>query len=125
MTTADQLFTYLLDALFLVLTTIYTIDIVVRLSGLGLRSFRANGWNIFDVFVVAGSFATTVPPVLGKQDFVEEQLQKLFLVSIAFKLVQKNSSLNQLFKTSVYAAASIRNSLPLTQLCIGQVYPLS
>jgi hypothetical protein len=29
------------------------------------------------------------------------QLQKLFLVAIAFKLVQRIDSLNQLFKTSV------------------------
>lgn len=92
----------LADFLFLVLTTIYAIDIAVRVLGLGLRSFRANGWNLFDVFVVAGSFATTVPIVLGSRNFAVEQLQKLFLVCIAFKLVQKNSGLNQLFKTSVY-----------------------
>ncbi|KIO32428.1 hypothetical protein M407DRAFT_214388 [Tulasnella calospora MUT 4182] len=101
------------DFLFLVLTTIYAVDIAVRISGLGLRSFRANGWNIFDVFVVAGSFATTVPIVLGSKNFAVEQLQKLFLVCIAFKLVQKNSGLNQLFKTSVSSLPAILKLLLL------------
>ncbi|KAG8944623.1 calcium channel protein [Tulasnella sp. 424] len=101
------------DFLFLVLTTIYAVDIVVRISGLGLRSFRANGWNLFDVFVVAGSFATTVPIVLGSKNFAVEQLQKLFLVCIAFKLVQKNSGLNQLFKTSVSSLPAILKLLLL------------
>lgn len=83
------------------LTTVYTADIIIRVIGLGWRSFAANGWNMFDIIVVAGSFATTVPIVLGSRGFAIQQLQKLFLVSIAFKLVQKSNSLNQLFKTSV------------------------
>lgn len=89
------------DFLFLALTSIYFVDIMVRITGLGLRSFRANGWNLFDVFVVSGSFATTVPIVMGSQGFTIQQLQKLFLVCIAFKLVQKQNGLNQLFKTSM------------------------
>lgn len=79
---------------------VYFADVIIRISGLG-TTFFANGWNIFDVFVVSGSFGTTVPIVFGSQGFVIEQLQKLFLVSIAFKLVQKSNNLNQLFKTSV------------------------
>ncbi|KAG9050174.1 calcium channel protein [Tulasnella sp. UAMH 9824] len=101
------------DFLFLVLTTIYAVDIAVRITGLGLRSFRANGWNLFDVFVVTGSFATTVPIVLGSKNFAVEQLQKLFLVCIAFKLVQKNSGLNQLFKTSISSLPAILKLLLL------------
>lgn len=34
------------------------------------------------------------------------QLQKLFLVSIAFKLVQKSNALNQLFKTAMSVPCS-------------------
>jgi hypothetical protein len=71
-----------------------------------MKSFRANGWNIFDLVVITGSFATTIPALYmtlsgGQPSQVNTQLQKLFLVSIAFKLVQRVSSLNQLFKTSV------------------------
>ena len=93
------------------LSVIYALDIGVRFFGLGWSSFRANGWNIFDVVVVAGSITTTVSSLAGSTGFAVQQLQKLFLVSIAFKLVQRNNSLNQLFKTSVY----VRHSLH--QLC--------
>ncbi len=78
----------------------YFVDICVRLIGLG-RSFTANGWNIFDIFVVLGTFTTTLAIVGGSKGFAVQQLQKLFLVSMAFKLVQKLNALNQLFKTSV------------------------
>jgi hypothetical protein len=77
----------------------YVIDIAVRFYGVGWRSFRANGWNLFDVVVAGGSFITTLVVRFGYTGFVVEQLQKLFLVSIAFKLIQRTNSLNQLFKT--------------------------
>ena len=96
----------LLDWIFLFLSVLYAFDLLVRFHGLGFRSFCANGWNLFDLAVVAGSFATTIPALHAASrglpgNTVNTQLQKLFLVSIALKLVQRVSSLNQLFKTSV------------------------
>lgn len=81
---------------------IYLLDVVVRCIGLGWSSFRANGWNLFDVVVSLGSFITTLAVRFQDDGFVIQQLQKLFLVSIAFKLVQRMNSLNMLFKTAVY-----------------------
>ncbi|EIW66778.1 hypothetical protein TREMEDRAFT_40774 [Tremella mesenterica DSM 1558] len=103
-----------LDWVFLLFSLIYAIDILVRFYGLGFKSFRANGWNLFDVIVVTGSFATTIPALRAASrglpgDQVNIQLQKLFLVSIALKLVQRISSLNQLFKTSVASLPAIGN----------------
>lgn len=72
---------------------------------MGWLSFRANGWNIFDVFASTGSFITTAIVQSGYTGYAIEQLQKLFLVSVAFKLVQRTDSLNMLFKTSVYVYA--------------------
>ena len=86
---------------FLAFTAIYIVDVAVRFSGLGWSSFRANGWNLFDLFVSFGSFLTTLIVLPGNTDYAIQQLQKLFLVSIAFKLVQRTDSLNMLFKTSV------------------------
>jgi voltage-dependent calcium channel len=92
---------FVLDDFFLVITCIYIIDVVVRFVGLGWTSYRANGWNLFDIIVTLGSFATTLIVRFGQNGFVAQQLQKLFLVSIAFKLVQRTNSLNKLFKTAV------------------------
>lgn len=94
------------DLTFLVLTVLYAVDVVVRFIGLGFRSFRSNGWNIFDVIVITGSFATTIPTLQANAagspgSYGNQQVQKLFLVAVGFKLVQRLDSLNQLFKTSV------------------------
>ncbi|KAE9397917.1 hypothetical protein BT96DRAFT_1020456 [Gymnopus androsaceus JB14] len=85
----------------LIITSIYIIDVGVRLYGLGWRSFRANGWNLFDIVVTIGSFTTTFVARFGNIGIVAQQLQKLFLVLIAFKLVQRTNSLNKLFKTAI------------------------
>uniref|UniRef100_D8Q6Y7 Calcium-channel protein CCH1 n=1 Tax=Schizophyllum commune (strain H4-8 / FGSC 9210) TaxID=578458 RepID=D8Q6Y7_SCHCM len=97
---------------FLAITFIYIIDVLVRFIGLGWLSFRANGWNIFDIIVAVGSFITTLIVRFGESGFVTQQLQKLFLVSIAFKLVQRTNSLNKLFKTAV-------SSLPVILSLLG------
>lgn len=52
-----------------------------------------SGWNLYDVIVVFGTLATSIPLLLDTPSQVLIQLQKLFLVSIAFKLVQKNDAL--------------------------------
>lgn len=88
------------DYAFLLLTVLYTIDIVVRICGLGWKTFRRNWWHLYDIAVVTGTLATTIPILLSTSSQLAIQLQKLFLVSIAFKLVQKNDSLNQLFKVA-------------------------
>jgi hypothetical protein len=55
-----------------------------------------------------GSFVTTLIVRFGTSNFLIQQLQKLFLVSIAFKLVQRTNSLNKLFKTAMYVVVYTR-----------------
>ncbi|TFK68921.1 hypothetical protein BDN72DRAFT_646515 [Pluteus cervinus] len=98
---------------FLVIMAIYLVDVGVRWYGLGWTSFRANGWNVFDIIVAGGSFITTLVVRFGTSEFLIEQLQKLFLVSIAFKLVQRTNSLNMLFKTAVASLPVILSLLGL------------
>lgn len=81
--------------------TIFLSDVLIKFVGLGWKSFRANGWNIFDAVVVLGSILTTALLFIGAAGFEPRQAQKIFLVCIAFKLVQKLDSLNRLFKTAV------------------------
>ncbi|CAA7264458.1 unnamed protein product [Cyclocybe aegerita] len=98
---------------FLALMFIYLVDVFVRFFGLGWRSFRANGWNLFDMVVASGSFFTTLIVQFGNLGYGVQQLQKLFLVSIAFKLVQRTNSLNMLFKTAVASLPVILSLLGL------------
>lgn len=80
---------------------LYTVDVIVRFYGLGWTSYRANGWNIFDLLVAPGSLFTTLLTTTGGDGYVLDQFQKLFIVCVAFKLVQRMNNLNKLFKTAV------------------------
>ncbi|KAK7696443.1 hypothetical protein QCA50_001100 [Cerrena zonata] len=99
--------------LYLAVTGIYLADIAVRLYGLGWNSYSANGWNIFDIIVALGSLTTTFLVRAHGGGFVIEQFQKLFITSIAFKLVQRTNSLNKLFKTAVASLPTILSLLGL------------
>jgi voltage-dependent calcium channel len=92
---------FLIDYVYLVLAACFIADPIVKLIGLGWKSFNANGWNWFDVVVIFGSVITTLAIIFGVGGFAVRQAQKLFLVCVAFKLMQKLDSLNQLFKTAV------------------------
>ncbi|TEB23953.1 high-affinity cell membrane calcium channel [Coprinellus micaceus] len=100
------------NGFFLVFMSFYILDVYVRLYGLRWRSFKANGWNLFDLVVAHGSFITLIIVQFGQSGYVINQLQKLFLVSIAFKLVQRTNSLNMLFKTAI-------SSLPVILSLLG------
>lgn len=96
------------DIVYIVVATMFAIDILVRLSGLGWRAFRQDVWNMFDLIVVAGTLATSIPLLTPRSDNMANlQLQKIFLVAVAFKLVQRNNALNQLFKTAISSLPSI------------------
>jgi hypothetical protein len=99
----------------LVLATFYLADVLVALLGLGWISFQQNGWRIYDVIVIAGTFGTTIPTMIlpGQVTNVTIQFQKFFLVAIAFKLVMKNNELNQLFQTALSSLPSIANLMGL------------
>jgi len=96
-----------IDDAFLVVIYVAILDVIVRLIGLGWKSYRANGWNLFDIVVAGGSFVTTVCVRSSEAGFLVQQLQKLFLVSIAFKLIQRFNALNMHYKIAVYVVLSI------------------
>lgn len=74
---------------------------MVRLYGLGWGSYSANGWNLFDIVIAGGSLISIIVVRFNTGGFVVQQLEKLFITCIAFKLVQRTNSLNKLFKTAV------------------------
>lgn len=96
------------DIIYISLAAVFAIDIIVRLIGVGWRAYRQDMWNIFDLVVVTGTLATSIPLLSpSPNNSANVQLQKFFLVAVAFKLVQKNNALNQLFKTAVSSLPSI------------------
>ncbi|KAF9265047.1 hypothetical protein L218DRAFT_899321 [Marasmius fiardii PR-910] len=117
--TTERVADTLRNDFFLGITCVYIVDVIVRLIGLGWTSFRSNGWNLFDVVITLGSFISTFIVRFGNAGFLAQQLQKLFLVSIAFKLVQRTNSLNRLFKTAIASLPSILSLLLLWLIFFG------
>jgi voltage-dependent calcium channel len=101
------------DYAFLALSLIYIVNIVVRMVGLGTYHYFRSLWDVYDLVVVFGTFATTVALLAKVQSNTFVQFQKLFLVAIAFNLIQKNDALDQLFKT---AASSLPTILSLLSI---------
>ncbi|KAI0919913.1 hypothetical protein AcV5_001858 [Taiwanofungus camphoratus] len=101
------------DDFFIFVAIVYTLDTLIRLYGLGWQSYSANGWNVFDIFIAGGSLFTTFIVRFHSSGFAVQQLQKLFITCIAFKLIQRTDSLNKLFKTVVASLPVIISLLAL------------
>jgi hypothetical protein len=101
---------------FLGLSLVYTVNIVIRMVGLGTRNYFRSMWDVYDLVIVVGTLGTTIALLAQVENTVFLQFQKLFLVAIAFNLIPKNDALDQLFKT---AASSLPTILSL--LCIWLV----
>ncbi|KAL6310254.1 Ion transport protein-domain-containing protein [Sparassis latifolia] len=108
----NTVFDNIRDYFVIFVTAIYTIDTLIRLYGLGWKSFSANGWNLFDIVVAGGSLFTTIITRF-EPTFAVEQLQKVFVTCIALKLVQRMNNLNKLFKTAVASLPVIASLLGL------------
>ncbi|KAF9650402.1 hypothetical protein BDM02DRAFT_3185438 [Thelephora ganbajun] len=98
---------------FLAISGVVILDAAIRGYGLGWHSFCANGWNIFDAIVGLGSLITTLVVRFWSKEGIFTTLQKLFIVAIAFKLVQRADSLNKLFKTAVSSLPVILSLMAL------------
>ena len=99
------------DSLFLAFTIIYIVNIAVRILGLSWQRFSRSSWDLYSIVAVGGVFLTTVMRLSSYSNRTFDQLHKLFLVSIAFLLIPRNNSLDQLFKTAAASFTKIGNLL--------------
>ena len=97
--------------LFLAFTLFYLANILVRILGLSWARFRRSSWDIFSLFAVVGTLATTMVLLSDFQSQTYVRLHKLFLVSIVLLLIPRNDALDQLFKTAAASLANIGNLL--------------
>jgi hypothetical protein len=85
--------------IYLAFVSLYLIEILIKILGLGWKSFRRNLWNLFDLIMVLGCFITAPIALIHPDLQVNVESQKLFMTALSFKLVQRSDSLNQLFTT--------------------------
>jgi len=96
---------------FLAFTGFYICNIVVRIIGLSWSRFRRSSWDVFSLFAVFGTFASTILLITNFGSQTYNQLHKLFLVSIVLLLIPRNDALDQLFKTAAASLTNIGNLL--------------
>jgi len=83
----------------------------IRVVGLTWARFRKSSWDVYSVFAVSGTFVSTILVLSNFNEVTYNRVNKLFLVSIAFLLIPRNNSLDQLFKTAAASFSSIANLL--------------
>ncbi|CAJ0546434.1 Ff.00g099070.m01.CDS01 [Fusarium sp. VM40] len=100
------------DVVFFVFIVAYTVNIVIRIVGLGWVRFRRSSWDLYSLFIVFGAFVSTFALLVSKTE-VEAyvQLHKVFLVAIVLLLIPRNDALDQLFKTAAASLTVIGNLL--------------
>lgn len=96
---------------FLGFTVFYMANAIIRIIGLSWARFRRSSWDVFSIFAITGTFATTILLLTQFDNQVYIQLHKLFLVSIVLLLIPRNDALDQLFKTAAASVANIGNLL--------------
>jgi hypothetical protein len=104
---ADEIRTYI----FLAFTLFYLANVIVRILGLSWSRFRRSSWDLYSLFAVIGTLATTIVLLTDLVSNTYIRLHKLFLVSIVLLLIPRNDALDQLFKTAAASLANIGNLL--------------
>jgi hypothetical protein len=97
--------------IFLGFTLFYLANIVIRIVGLSWARFRRSSWDLFSVFAVFGTLATTILLLTNSSQTTYIQLHKSFLVLIVLLLIPRNDALDQLFKTAAASLTNIGNLL--------------
>ena len=86
------------------LLIVYTVEMAVKLFGLGFRGYVTSPWNIFDGLLVVGSWALT--PVKEKR---LAMMGRVFRIGRVFRMIKKAKGLRILFKTLVLSLPALGN----------------
>jgi hypothetical protein len=97
--------------IFLAFTLFYLTNIIIRIVGLSWARFRRSSWDLFSIFAIFGTLATTILLLTNFEQVLYVQLHKTFLVLIVLLLIPRNDALDQLFKTAAASLANIGNLL--------------
>jgi len=109
-----------IDAINLVLTILFLIEMIMKIIGLGLREYSSNSFNVCDGTIVIVSILQVIaapPPVLGGSSsngslsvLRSFRLMRLFRI---FTLMSKSKKLSSLFNALTSTASEMQNFLIL------------
>ncbi|KAI7904858.1 Ion transport protein-domain-containing protein [Cokeromyces recurvatus] len=87
--------------------SLYVFETAAKIAGLGFYKWASIRWNIYDFVLVGLTILVDILSIFMKLPFGWDATRKLFLVGIAFRLAQRNESLDTLFRSVKRASHSI------------------
>ncbi|XP_019118054.2 calcium channel, voltage-dependent, L type, alpha 1D subunit, a [Larimichthys crocea] len=114
-------FNYVMDILNMVFTTVFTVEMVIKLIAYKPRGYFGDAWNVFDALVVIGSI---VDIVLSEIDNTEDSARisitffRLFRVMRLVKLLSRGEGIRTLLWTFIKSF----QALPYVALLIAMLF---
>ena len=88
---------------------IFTLEAGFKITALG-RSYFQDGWNIFDIAVVVGTWiGFTIQTIFGLNIGSQTTVIRTFRICRVFRLVKKAKSLNTIFSAFIVTIPSLAN----------------
>ncbi|KAG0044626.1 calcium channel protein [Gryganskiella cystojenkinii] len=87
---------------------VYSIEIIIKMSGYGFHKWRLSRWNLYDMVITTLALFTLIPRFI-RHELWTLRLEKFLLITISFRLAQRIDSLQVLFRALAIALASILN----------------
>jgi hypothetical protein len=93
-----------------VFNTIFTIEFIIRISGLGCKRYFIDGWNKFDFAILIGSYiGYFIEAFTSLSVGVQTTILRAFRISRMLRLVKRAKSLNIIFETFLITIPALAN----------------
>ena len=93
----------LLSKLELIFNVIFTLELILKITGLGLLSYLSEGWNLLDVVVVSTAWLPRIFPTMGNYSAI-----RAVRVLRALRTVNRLPSLKKVIGTLLLAIPEVR-----------------
>ncbi|KAG0369918.1 calcium channel protein [Gamsiella multidivaricata] len=103
-----QLLTDIQDISYFIFLGLYSMEIMIKITGYGFHKWRLSRWNLYDLAITTLALITLIPRFIGHELWTL-RLEKFLLITISFRLAQRIDSLQVLFRALVIALGSILN----------------
>ncbi|KAI8967340.1 Ion transport protein-domain-containing protein [Mycotypha africana] len=103
----------------------YVFEMFAKIVGLGFYKWVFNRWNMHDFVFVSLAIITSIPKMYPELPFGWDVTRKVVLIGIAFRLAQRNESLNILFrsvKRAIPSIFSVTFVFFIVIICFGVVF---
>ena len=116
-------FGYYLSVLDNIFLGIYTFELILKFFALRLKIFKS-GWNCFDMFVVAASYADWITFVLSSFNFINTQVFRAVRVFRAFRALRALRSLRAVsfLRSLQIIVSTLIASIPAMLSILGLLY---